>query len=175
MAIKEEVDQRVIEGQEQIAVQEDSLMDEFTPVGNFSKKALNALVKVTRQMQPLFGLKADYPQFTDNVEQLPTEFTRVLMMFKQAVDDAIAQDIIDEGNTFILDDVIDDTGLQIIGGKLNSIVKDKGFKKFLDTADVTKTDVQEAPPVEEQIVDEERTPAPNDMEASLDELFGGRL
>tara|TARA_R110000782_G_scaffold232449_3_gene318665 strand:- start:6 stop:527 length:522 start_codon:yes stop_codon:yes gene_type:complete len=173
MAVREEeeINPIVIDGQEQIAEQEDSLMDEFTPVGDFSKKALNALVKVTRQLQPLFGLKADYPQFTDGTEQLPTEFTRVLMMFKTAVDDAIAQDILDDSQGFVLDDVIDDTGLQVIGGKLNIVLKNKGFKKFLNTPDVTPLNVQEEAPV----VDEARTPAPAEMDASLDELFGGRI
>jgi len=171
MAIREEVDPLVLEGQELIAQTEDSLMDEFTPTGNFSKKVLNSLVKATQKMQPLFGLKADYPTFNQDVEQLPTEFTRVLMMFKQAIDDAVAQDIVSEDNTFILDDVVDDSGLQLIAGKLGAVVKDKAFKKFLETPDVSQEPVQDEAPT----IDEERTPSPDNMDDSLDELFGERI
>jgi hypothetical protein len=170
MAIEEQdIDPRVIEGQEQIAQQEDSLMNEFSPSGSFSKKSLNALVKVAKQLQPLFGLKADYPEFTEDVEYFPTEFTRLLMMYKQAVDDAIAMEVIDEDKTFILDDVSDDNSVQVIAGKLGAVVKDKAFKKFLSAP---PTEVEE---VKEETVDEERTPVPEEMDSSIDELFGGRL
>jgi len=166
----ETIDPRVIEGQEQIAQQEDSLMGEFSPTGSFSRKALNSLVKVARKLQPLFGLKADYPDFDEDAEVLPTEFTRLLMMFKQATDDAVAAEAVDADKVFILDDVTDDSGIQVIAGKLTALAKDKAFKKFLDSPP------PEAPEAEEEVVvDEERTPAPEEMDTSIDELFGGRL
>jgi len=165
----EGIDPIVLEGQEQIAQQEDSLMDEFSPAGQFSKKSLNALVKVAKQLQPMFGLNADYPDFTEDVTDLPTEFTRLLMMFREAVSDAVASDVIDEDKLFELDGIADDSGLQVLAGKLGAVAKDKAFKKFLSSPP------PEAPEAQEEVVDEERTPAPEEMDASIDELFGGRL
>jgi|TARA_R100001530_G_scaffold134174_1_gene108549 hypothetical protein len=168
-----EVDPYVLEGQEQIALEEDGMMGEFSPQGNFSKKPLNTLVKQTRALQPLFGLNADYPEFKEDIETFPPEFTRLLVMFKQAIDDAITKDIVDDGNTFQLEEITDDKSLQLLAGKLGAVARDKKFKKFLEQPE----ELAEEPAMEEetQTIDEERTPLPEGSDESIDELFMERL
>jgi len=169
-----DVDPLVLQGQEAIAVEEDGMVGEFSPQGNFSKKTLNTLVKQTRQLQPLYGLNADYPEFQEDIQEFPTEFTRLLVMFKQSIDDAIATDILDEEKSFILEEITDDKSVQLLAGKLGAIAKDKKFKKFLEQPE--EVPIEEAPLEEPtQLIDEERTPLPEGSDASIDELFMERL
>ena len=158
----------VLEGQEQIAVAEDDMMSEMQPRGSFSRKPLNALVVVTRKMQPLFGLEGDYPKFDGDLTELPPEFVRVLSMFKQAVDDAIAQDILDAEDAFDLAELSDDSSLKLLAGKLNKVLRDRKFKKFLSAKPAAE---EEAP-----AIDEERTPLPEGAgDMDLDALFMERM
>ena len=160
----------VLAGQERIAAEEDRMMMEFQPQGDFSRKPLNALVVVTRKMQPLFGLEGDYPKFEGDLTELPVEFVRVLSMFKQAIDDAIAQDILDEEDAFVLEDLRDDTGLKMLAGKLNKVLRDRKFKKFLEAKPGSE------PEPETEMIDEERTPMPTGAEEmDLDALFMERM
>jgi len=162
----------VVSGQERIAAEEDRMMMEFQPKGDFSRKPLNALVVVTRKMQPLFGLEGDYPRFDSDLTELPVEFVRVLSMFKQAIDDAIAQDILDEADAFMLEDIRDDSSLKLLAGKLNKVLRDKKFKKFLEA----KPAMEETEEEETEMRDEERTPMPSGAEEmDLDALFMERM
>ena len=171
------IDPIVLEGQERLAQSEDDFVGGFSPVGDFKKKSLNSLVKVTRKLQPLFGLKADYPLFETDETRLPVEFTRMLMMTKQAIDDAVAADVVDETNLFELEDVVDDTSLQLLSGKLNNVVKNKSFKKFMDSPVVDDREVPfEEAPVQEP-TDAPAVVNPTDVlpEQSIDELYQGRI
>ena len=68
------------------AEQDDEMMfAQMSPKGNFTSKALNNLVKATNRLLPLFGQTPDYPMFEGNLTEFPTEFVRVLTMFKGAV------------------------------------------------------------------------------------------
>ena len=100
----EDVAPEVLQGMEQTAVAEDELVGEFQPRGNFTRKPLNALVVQAKKGQPLYGLKADYPNFPEDQTELPIEFVRLLLMFKQSIDDAIVADVLDEEDTFVLED-----------------------------------------------------------------------
>jgi len=160
----------VLRGQEQVAMEEDDMYSSFQPKGSFSRKPLNALVMVTRMMQPMYGLKADYPKFDSDLEELPMEFVRVLMMFKQSIDDAIAQDILDEEDSFELEQLTDDSSLKILSGKLGKVMRNKQFKKML-SAKPEVSEEEEAPPVEA----EERSPMPMGSDQSIDALFMERM
>lgn len=165
----------VLEGQEMIAEQEDMMLAEMAPKGDFKRKPLNALVVVTRKMQPLFGLEGDYPKFDGDLTELPIEFVRVLSMFKKAVDDAIAQDILSEDDSFDIQEISDSSSLTLLAGKLNNVLRNKAFKKFL-AEKPEPTEVMEESEVEETAVDSDRTPMPGGSEEmDLDELFMGRM
>lgn len=160
----------VLQGQEQIATAEDDMMLELQPRGDFSRKPLNALVVVTRKMQPLFGLEGDYPKFDGDLTELPVEFVRVLSMFKQAIDDAIAQDILEPEDAFDLAELSDDSSLKLLAGKLNKVLRDRKFKKFLSDKPAAEEEVEVA------TVDEERTPLPEGAgDMDLDALFMERM
>lgn len=165
----------VLEGQQMIAEEEDMMMAEMAPKGDFGRKPLNALVVITRKMQPLFGLEPDYPKFEDDITELPIEFVRVLSMFKQAIDDAIARDILSEDDAFDLADITDNSSLTLLAGKLNKVLRDKGFKKFL-AEKPEETEDEEETEVEETAVESERTPMPSGAEEmDLDQLFMERM
>jgi hypothetical protein len=161
----------VLQGQEQTAQAEDELVGEFQPRGSFSKKPLNTLVIQAKKGQPLYGLKADYPNFTEDQAELPIEFVRLLLMFKQSVDDAIVADILDEEDTFVLEDITDDSSLKILAGKLGKVFRNSKFKKFLATPD---EEVVELSPAEESL-DDERTPLPEGSDESIEDLFLERV
>jgi len=155
----------VLEGQEAIAQTEDANTAEFSPSGEFSKSAMNDLVKVALKLQPMFGLEADYPTFDTDITDFPIEFVRLLLMFKQAVDDAIAEGILDDELAFSLDEVYDDTDVKLITNRLTSASRSKPFKKFLTKA---------APKEEEEEVDELEV-IPESAGPSDDDLFLQRL
>ncbi len=167
----EDVAPEVLQGMEQTAVAEDELVGEFQPRGNFTRKPLNALVVQAKKGQPLYGLKADYPNFPEDQTELPIEFVRLLLMFKQSIDDAIVADVLDEEDTFVLEDITDDSSLKILAGKLGKVFRNSKFKKFLATPD---EEVVELSPAEESL-DDERTPLPEGSDESIEDLFLERV
>tara|TARA_R110000824_G_scaffold6216_5_gene28790 strand:- start:464 stop:991 length:528 start_codon:yes stop_codon:yes gene_type:complete len=164
----------VLQGTEGVAMAEDEMVGEFQPRGSFRKKPLNTLVMQTTKLQPLFGLKGDYPKFDDDQTELPIEFVRLLMMFKQSIDDAIMADVIDEDSTFTMEDITDDSSIKILAGKLGSVVRDKKFKKFLSESAPTEEGMEEEM-TEEPTMDPERTPMPEGADETIDDLFMGRM
>ena len=107
-----------------------SMFEEMSPKGNFTSRGLAPLVKVTNKMLPLFDQTGDYPMVEDT-KQLPTDFTRILAMFKSAVDDAIEKEVVMPEMAIQLDNVRDDSALMALAGKLDMLSKDKAFKQFL--------------------------------------------
>lgn len=163
-------DPMAIKGQQEVAMAEDDMYSSFQPRGDFSRTPLNALVMVTRKLQPMFGLKGDYPKFDSDIDELPIEFVRVLMMFKQAVDDAIAQDILDEEDRFELEQITDDSSLKILAGKLGKVMRNKKFKKMLSSKPEGEKPEQETP-----MEAEERSPMPMGSDQTIDALFMERM
>jgi hypothetical protein len=106
------------------------MYEAMAPTGDFTSRGLDPLVRATNRMLPLFDQSGDYPEVEDT-NRLPVDFTRILSMFKAAVDDAIDQDVVREEMRIDLDGVKDDTALMTIAGKLDMLSKDKDFKKFL--------------------------------------------
>jgi hypothetical protein len=88
-------------------------------------------------------------------------------MFQAAVDEAIAEDVVNEEMRISLDDVRDDTALMTIAGKLDMLSKDREFKRFL-----------EAPMEEEETMAEEmreETGATPMSAEEEDEFMMGRM
>jgi len=56
----------------------------MAPKGAFTARGLNALVKATNKLLPMFGQTGDYPTFSQDTKVLPTDFVRVLAMFVTA-------------------------------------------------------------------------------------------
>lgn len=145
--------------------------DAMSPTGNFTPKGLSALVKATNIMLPLFGQTGDYPMLNQPLKKLPTDFTRVLTMFKAATDDAIAEEVIGSDMAIDFEMLKDDSSLMLLAGKLNQLAKNKDFKKFLKEPPANETKGSEAG--EEGGMPEEEMPA-NSSE-SMDSLFANRM
>ena len=107
-----------------------SMFEEMSPKGNFTSRGLAPLVKATNRLLPLFDQTGDYPMVEDT-KQLPTDFTRILAMFKSAVDDAVSKEVVMPEMAIQLDNVRDDSALMSLAGKLDMLSKDRDFKKFL--------------------------------------------
>ena len=118
-------------GELEMAEEADAEMFEsMAPRGDFTSRGLSPLVRGTNALLPLFGQSADYPEVEDT-DVLPVDFTRILAMFQQAVEEAIEADVLREEMRIDLDGVRDDTALMTIAGKLEMLAKDKDFKSFL--------------------------------------------
>jgi len=106
------------------------MFEAMAPKGDFTARGLAPLVKATNRLLPLFGQEPDYPSVPDT-KVLPTDFTRILAMFKSAVDDAISKEVVDQEMAIMLDSIRDDSALMALAGKLDMLSRDKDFKRFL--------------------------------------------
>jgi len=159
-----EVQQR----QGEVEGKEDMLYAQASPKGKFSDKSLNALVQAVNRLTPLFGIKDSYPSFDRGmVTELPSEFVRLLSMFKAAISDAVDQGILPEDAMIDLSVITDDNGIQALAGRIGMAAKSGGFKRFLSA----KTSGPKGGPMEEDTTD-----APSEAtEAATDKLFQSRM
>lgn len=158
--------QHEVEDQEQLVELEaldEQQFAESAPVGQFSKKSLNNLVKSTNKLLPAFGQSPDYPEFKEDATSLPTDFVRVLGMFASATISATEGDVISPELVVDIDIITDDHGLTLTAGKLDALSRDKSFKKWL----------KEPAPTSEQPPPEEVSDEPSDLD--VDALFEERL
>lgn len=119
--------------QGEVEEKEDMLYEKASPKGKFSDKSLNALVQATNRLTPLFGIKDTYPSFDKGMQtELPSEFVRLLSMFKAAISDAIDQGILPEDAMIDLAVITDDNGIQALAGRIGMAAKSGGFKRFLN-------------------------------------------
>jgi hypothetical protein len=117
-----------IQGAEQ---EDENMFGDMAPRGRFTAKALNNLVKATNRLLPLFDQTPDYPSFNEDITEFPTDFVRVLAMFEGAVNGAIEEGVLDEEMDFDMSEVTGDENINMLAGKLNRLVNDRSFKKYL--------------------------------------------
>ena len=131
------------------------------PSGSYSVNGLNALVNALNKVLPFFQMP-DYPTFDVEINgPLPEEFIRQLSMVNEA---AMAANL--EPMSF--EEATDDTGLQMMAGRLDMLAKDKTFKAFLEEQ-VSMMD--EEMPEEEEMVEE----MPMGNEIDDEQLFMERM
>lgn len=152
-----------IQGAEQ---EDESMFGEMAPKGRFTAKALNNLVKATNRLLPLFDQTPDYPSFDQNITEFPTDFVRVLAMFNGAVSGAIEENLIDEELDFDMSEITSDENVNMLAGKLNRLVNDRSFKKYLKGMSDDKGESME---------EEEPEPEQNMQEEDVDALFMERM
>ena len=156
----------------QAAEGEDEMMyEEMAPMGKFSRKALNNLVKATNRLLPLFEQTPDYPQFDADIDgKLPTDFVRVLAMFQGAVNAAVDADVLDDEMDFVMEDMTDDQALMSIAGKITSIAGNREFRSFLkNPPEMMEEPEEEISGAEVAMEGEEMSPE------QMDKLFAGRI
>jgi hypothetical protein len=153
------------------------LYAQASPKGKFSDKSLNALVQAVNRLTPLFGIKDSYPSFDRGmVTELPSEFVRLLSMFKAAISDAVDQGILPEDAMIDLSVITDDNGIQALAGRIGMAAKSGGFKRFLSA----KTSGPKGGPMEEEPSPGETEDTMGDMkedmsEDSTNKLFQSRM
>ena len=160
--------------QGEVEDKEDTLYAQASPKGKFSDKSLNALVQATNRLTPLFGIKDTYPSFEKGMQtELPSEFVRLLSMFKAAISDAIDQGILPEDAMIDLSVITDDNGIQALAGRIGMAAKSGGFKRFLNQ----KTGGAKSARMEETDTEEDATDAPSGpmSEDATNKLFQSRM
>jgi hypothetical protein len=148
--------------------EEEITFTEMAPKGRFSAKALNNLVKATNRLLPKFGQTPDYPEFSGNLTQLPTDFVRVLAMFQGATEDAVEQGIVDDEFAFDFETITDDANLMMLAGKINKLASDKQYDRYLRSQPTAEEDVEEGMD-EDEITTEDMPPE------DVDALFMERM
>lgn len=113
---------------------EDELYEAQSPKGRFTAKGANALVDATNRLLPMFGVDDAYERLSGTMTELPTDFVRLLSMFKAAMDDAVQEGILPEDAAIDLTVITDDSGLQALAGRLNMAAKSPAFRRFLARA-----------------------------------------
>jgi hypothetical protein len=91
----------------------------------------------------LFDQTPDYPSFESDITEFPTDFVRVLAMFEGAVSGAIEEDLVDEELDFDMGEITGDENVNMLAGKLNRLVNDRSFKKYLKGMSDDKGEVTE--------------------------------
>jgi len=148
---------------------EEEMYSTVAPQGVYTSSGLAAIVAATNKLLPLFGQEPTYPKLSGKLKVLPTDFVRILSMFKSAIDDAIAEEEIDAEMSFDLSDITDDASLIFLAGKISRLAKDKMFKKFLSSPPKKETGATEAG--EDAGMSEEETPSSD----ATDQLFMSRM
>jgi hypothetical protein len=149
----------------EIESEEDSFYKEMSPVGSFSKGALNSLVQAHNVVSKLFGLET-YPAFEEDQKSFPSRFTKELSMIIDAASDAAEAEVIDMEMVPSLENIAADRDIAMLAGKIGMLGKSKDFKKFLS----------EPMPEEMEMPEEEMAPAEGEMdEAEMDQLFMQRM
>lgn len=153
---------------------EDRDFAEMSPKGRFSAKALNNLVKATNRLLPMFDQTPDYPSFDGDTTEFPTDFVRVLAMFKGATDDAIEQGIVDDEYGFDFDEITGDANIQVLAGKINKLAGDKGFKRYLQSMPSDEPEGEEMAVADADMEGAEDAEGPM-KEEDMDALFMERM
>ena len=123
--------------------EEEVAFAQMAPKGRFSAKALNYLVKATNRLLPKFGQTPDYPEFSGNITEFPTDFVRVLAMFQGATDDAVEQGIVDDEFAFDFENITDDANLMVLAGKINKLASDKQYDRYLRSQPAEEEETEE--------------------------------
>lgn len=152
---------------DQLRMAEEEEMQAMAPTGDFSKSALNSLVRAHNKVSSLFDMET-YPDFSEGLEEFPARFVRELMMIAQAVSDAIDADILDGEMMIDLEGVSSDRDLALLAGRLESISKSKEFKRFLKEASEVDDE-----PVEDK--EEASVPAEEASDEDIDRLMMERM
>lgn len=141
---------------------------DMAPEGKYTAENLNLLVAATNKLLPLFEQTPDYPTFEESIDgTLPTEFIRVLSMFLGAIDSAIEEDAIDPEMAYELEELIDDSSLLQLSGRLTSLANNRDFRQFLKN-----------PPPEKEVEEELLPISPEESlmsNSDIDTLFASRV
>ena len=164
-----QMQEKISQASAEVGVLEDDMYEAEGPKGRFSKKAMNALIKTINDMARLFGLEDKFPPIPADATAFPPDIVRIISMFQQAVSDAVEADILPEDAMVEIEGITDDSGVQVLAGKLQMAAKDKKFHKFLKKP-------QPKVEIEIEMGEEEEGMEPEEMsESDMDKMFMSRM
>ena len=140
------------------------LFQTAAPTGRFSAGALNSLVGAFNEVLVTMGIPEPYPEFTSGTRVLPGEFVKGLAMVADATTSVGMKSPVD------LEDVKDDTDLEMLAGKLMNLAADEEFAEKM----TAMPEGGEDPILEEAAAIEEATPPVADS-GDEDALFMQRM
>ncbi len=130
------------------------------PEGDFSERALDRLARSLNKIRQVFGAEP-IPDINTDMDMLPEDMARTLMMLQQISDDARLKIDLD------LDNLMDDQGLTILAGKVDAMLEDRNLMLFLQQERPgTEPEVEEMP-MEETVEMAAEPMAEADMDALM--------
>ena len=136
-------------------------MEIMTPQGQYSARALNAVVDVINEIMPMFGEMNPMPQYTEDMTMMPQELMNALMAIMTVAEQAGVPIEME------LSAIVSDNDLAKLAALIKRLVKDQTLKDFLtqgETEEVTEEVTMESAPAPE-----------GGMEVSDEELFAQRV
>ena len=136
-------------------------MEIMTPQGQYSARALNAVVDVINEIMPMFGEMNPMPQYTEDMTMMPQELMNALMAIMTVAEQAGVPIEME------LSAIVSDNDLAKLAALIKRLVKDQTLKDFLtqgETEEVTEEVTMESAPTSE-----------GGMEVSDEELFAQRV
>tara|TARA_R100000700_G_scaffold33790_1_gene41649 strand:+ start:112 stop:597 length:486 start_codon:yes stop_codon:yes gene_type:complete len=136
-------------------------MEIMTPQGQYSARALNAVVDVINEIMPMFGEMNPMPQYTEDMTMMPQELMNALMAIMTVAEQAGVPIEME------LSAIVSDNDLAKLAALIKRLVKDQTLKDFLtqgETEEVTEEVTMESAPAPE-----------GGMEISDEELFAQRV
>jgi hypothetical protein len=131
---------------------------QMTPEGDFSKKAMNQLIRSLNRARDLFAAPP-IPQAAADSEVMTEDVVSTLMMLKQASEDAGTELPVS------FTGVVDDQDLAVLTAQVEGLVEDRMFKQFLNQQAPGTEEVAEE--VTEEVAVQEAEMADTDMDALM--------
>ena len=135
-----------------------------TPEGDFSERSLDRLARSLNKIRQVFGAEP-IPDINTDMDMLPEDMARTLMMLQQISDDARLKIDLD------LDNLMDDQGLTILAGKVDAMLEDRNLMLFLQQERAGTEPEEEEIPMEETV----EAPAQPMADADMDALMMERM
>ena len=136
-------------------------MQIMTPQGNYSARALNAVVDVINEIMPMFGEQMPMPQYTEDMTMLPQELMNALMAIMTVAEQAgVPVDM-------EISAIVSDNDLAKLAALMKRLAKDEKLKDFLMQGEKEK--------VTEEVTMESAPASEGDMKVSDEELFAQRV
>ena len=128
-----------------------NLFQVAAPTGRFGVGALNSLVGAFNEVLVSMGIPDPYPEFEAGQRALPGDLVKGLAMVADATE-AVGID-----NPVDLEDVTDDTDLEMLAGKLMNLAADEDFAAEMTAMpnEDGEENVMGAPMMEEEVAEDD--------------------
>ena len=136
-------------------------MQIMTPQGNYSARALNALVESINEIMPMLGEMAPMPTYQEDMTMMPQELVNAIMAIMTVAEQAGVPIEME------LSAVVSDNDLARLAALIKRLVKDAKLKEFLEAGQPEE--------VTEEVTMESAPTSEGGMEVSDEELFAQRV